>query len=459
MTFNLLDLVSDSKLATKKENKKKLHKLLDKYGSVEEIEQSGDLRDNFELDFARIDGALDEVLEERRMGYRAPQSSSDDEIKTNVKKSNSLLPDDEDFSLEGLKLSDEQRRAIDRLDMTNQLAVIRALREQQGVKKPKPKKENSEKSELDVLREKVDKTNLEIKVADNEHERTKSDAEIERAEESNNEKEDNNDKKMKKALADLNVRRNGGVSFHDIYHAKYENGKLIQNATERAEGGYVNSKYDKGGQTNMGIIQDTLEAYKYTYKSSYKSNISMPNNVKDLTKNQAMVILNEMFFRPYNINHIPDEKLARITFDSCVLAGPKMNKVYTEEILRITEKKLYEVINGKNRYYKAMKQINTVIPSDIAKITSNLSEKQKTEIADNLLKARMRHHFNFIIKEHNQINNLEGWYERARSLFSDGKVFDELFLEKRNDLLTKYEDYLDKIPYQRHQKRKKGLLK
>ena len=37
--------------------------------------------------------------------------------------------------------------------------------------------------------------------------------------------------------------------------------------------------------------------------------------------------------------------------------------------------------------------------------------------------------------------------------------FDELFLEKRNDLLTKYEDYLDKIPYQRHQKRKKGLLK
>ena len=37
--------------------------------TVEEIERSGDLRDGFELDFARIDGALDEVLEERRMGY------------------------------------------------------------------------------------------------------------------------------------------------------------------------------------------------------------------------------------------------------------------------------------------------------------------------------------------------------------------------------------------------------
>ena len=179
-----MDLVGESKIATKRENKKKLHKLLDKYGSVEEIERSGDLRDNFELDFARIDGALDEVLEERRMGYRAPQSSSDDEIKTNVKKSNSLLPDDEDFSLEGLKLSDEQRRAIDRLDMTNQLAVIRALREQQGVKKPKPKKENSEasKSELDVLGEKVDKANREIKIAENEHSRTKSDVRVEKEE-------------------------------------------------------------------------------------------------------------------------------------------------------------------------------------------------------------------------------------------------------------------------------------
>ena len=179
MTYNLMDLVGDSERALKRANKRKLHKLLDKYGSVEEIERSGDLRDNFELDFAKIDGVLDEVLEERRMGYRAPQYSSDDEIKTNVKKSNSLLPDDEDFSLEGLKLSDEQRRAIDRLDMTNQLAVIRALREQQGVKKPKPKKENSEKSELDVLREKVDKANREIKVADNEHSGTKSDANVE----------------------------------------------------------------------------------------------------------------------------------------------------------------------------------------------------------------------------------------------------------------------------------------
>ena len=179
MTYSLMDLVGDSKMATKRENKKKLHVLLDKYGSVEEIERSGDLKDGYELDFARIDGALDEVLEERRMGDREPLSSDGDTLKSKVKQSNALLPDDEDFSLEGLTLSDRQRKAIDKLDMNTQLTVIRALREQQGVEKPKAKKENSEKSELDVLREKVDKANREIKVADNEHSGTKSDANVE----------------------------------------------------------------------------------------------------------------------------------------------------------------------------------------------------------------------------------------------------------------------------------------
>ena len=170
-SLSIMDLVSDSKLATKKENKKKLHKLLDKYGSVEEIERNGDLRDGFELDFARIDGALEEVLEERQLGYREPNSYNNDRLKSNTKQSNSLLPDDEDFSLEGLTLSDRQRKTIDKLDMNTQLTVIRALREQQGVEKPKSKKENSEasRSELDVLQEKVAKANREIKVTNNEY--------------------------------------------------------------------------------------------------------------------------------------------------------------------------------------------------------------------------------------------------------------------------------------------------
>ena len=53
------------------------------------------------------------------------------------------------------------------IDMNTQLRVIRALREQQGVEKPKAKKEEREKSqnEQDILNEKVEKANRKIKVA------------------------------------------------------------------------------------------------------------------------------------------------------------------------------------------------------------------------------------------------------------------------------------------------------
>ena len=178
MNYDLLDLIGDSKREIKKENKRKLHVLLDKYGSVEEIERSGELKDGFELDFARVDGALEEVLEERRRGYREPKSYSNEVLRSNIKSPNSFLPDDEDFSLEGLILNDKQRKVIDKLDMNTQLTVIKALREQQGVEKPKPKKMEQEKSkrESDVLNEKDAKANREIKIADNEYAGIKSDA-------------------------------------------------------------------------------------------------------------------------------------------------------------------------------------------------------------------------------------------------------------------------------------------
>ena len=152
------------------------------YRSVEEIERIGDLKNGFELDFARIDGALEEVLEERQLGYREPKSYNNDRLKSNTKQSNSLLPDDEYFSLEGLTLSDRQRKAIDKLDMANQLSIIKKLREEQGVERPKAKPETPQTSpsELDILREKVDKANREIKVANNEHSETKTDASVDR---------------------------------------------------------------------------------------------------------------------------------------------------------------------------------------------------------------------------------------------------------------------------------------
>ena len=443
--------LNDNEIMLKKnEKKKKLNELLDKYGSVEEIEKKAIGADGYEYMFANTNNLIDEVLQERRLG----ESLLSPVRKDTPQKRNKLLPDDEDFSLDGLTLSERQKKAIKNLDMANQLTVIKALREQQNIEPPhqtakrgieKMTAENKRNNDLRIHK-------AEKQYASNEYAGIKNDAEVD-----NN--RNVNDEKMKKAITDLSKKRNGGLSFHDIYHAVYKNGHLIQNATENAEGGYINDSNDYGGSTNMGITQKTLNEYKNKFKASYKSNIVLPESVKDLTKNQAMVILNEMFFRPYNINFIPDKKISRIAFDSCMLAGPKMNKAFTDKILKITGLSLSDITKDKKTYENVIKNINTVIPSDVTLLTNTLTEKQKTELADYLLKVRMEHHFNFIEKEHTQINFLEGWYERAKSLYSDKHKFDELYLEKRNDFLTKYEDYLNKIAYKRHQRRKEEMKK
>ena len=338
MTFNLLNLVDESKMATKRENKKKLHALLDKYGSVEEIERNGDLRDGFELDFARIDGALDEVLEERRMGYREPQSSSDDEIKTNVKKSNSLLPDDEDFSLEGLTLSDRQRKAFNKLDMNTQLTVIRALREQQGVEKPKPKRENSEasKSELDVLREKVDKANREIKIADNEHSGTKSDAEVEKDEE-------------EKEIFERVLKR-----------------------TLKEEGGYENRKNMIDTPTNMGIQQKTLDTFKSDYPSISQN---YPDNVKNLTYNQAKRIAKLVYFDKYRIKEIKHKPIQELMFDSFFNHSPSAPAIWVQRAI--------------NKHTNMTVTIDGVMGSETITALNKLSKEEVVKVNNAIVDMRL----------------------------------------------------------------------
>lgn len=136
----------------KREKKNKLHELLDKYGSVEGIEKNAAGADGYEYMFANTGNLIDEVLAERRSGR--PLSSAVHE--SMPQRRNTLLPDDDDFSLEGLELSDRQRKAIKNLDMANQLTIIKALREQQSIENPRYKTErdssNTKNFENEVYR-------------------------------------------------------------------------------------------------------------------------------------------------------------------------------------------------------------------------------------------------------------------------------------------------------------------
>lgn len=172
----MLDYFSNDKetVLKKNEKKKKLHELLDKYGSVEEIEKNAIGVDGYEYMFANTDNLINEVLEERRSG----QSSLSVVQKDTPQKRNTLLPNDDDFSLEGLNLSERQRKAIKNLDMANQLTMIKALQEQQNVEKLHQKTKSNDLRTDSTPNQYADESHKK-QYASNEYAGVKSDAEVE----------------------------------------------------------------------------------------------------------------------------------------------------------------------------------------------------------------------------------------------------------------------------------------
>lgn len=83
--------------------------------------------------------------------------------------------------------------------------------------------------------------------------------------------------------------------------------------TLRWEGGYVNNPADKGGPTNRGITQGTLAA-------AYASGIVKHNNIKALTKSEAMSIYRARYWAPYYWGRY-GEPVDMIMFDMTVNHG------------------------------------------------------------------------------------------------------------------------------------------
>ena len=178
--------------------------------------------------------------------------------------------------------------------MNTHLSVIRALREQQGVEKPKSKMETQEKSEQDILREKVDKANREIKVADNEYSGTKSDVRVEKDEE-------------EKEIFERVLKR-----------------------TLKEEGGYEDRKNMIDTPTNMGIQQKTLDTFKSDYPSISQN---YPDNVKNLTYNQAKRIAKLVYFDKYRIKEIKHKPIQELMFDSFFNHSPSAPAIWVQRAI------------------------------------------------------------------------------------------------------------------------------
>lgn len=113
----------------------------------------------------------------------------------------------------------------------------------------------------------------------------------------------------------------------------------------KVEGGYVNDPRDKGGATNHGI------AYNFNASILREYGIHSANDMRQLTKDQALDIYYRKYWLASKAPQIKDDALALVYFDHAVNAGIGSANTLLN---RIDPKHWYYEGNGKNaRYFMA----------------------------------------------------------------------------------------------------------
>ena len=74
------------------------------------------------------------------------------------------------------------------------------------------------------------------------------------------------------------------------------------------EGGYVNNKNDRGGETNWGITKPFMEDFKYALPGG------KAKPIKDLTVEDAKLLYKALWDR-YNLGYVRDKNVAYVIFD------------------------------------------------------------------------------------------------------------------------------------------------
>lgn len=236
----------------------------------------------------------------------ALDSLEQDEFKRKKKRKNPFDIDSE-LNIDDLDISEKQRNALKKLDMANQLTIIRALREGQELKN----------SNYGTQYAKNDRSSVEDE--DNQHS-TKSDH---------------------YSLA-VHSKDNTHEIFNRVFHK-----------TLGEEGGYEDRRNKIDAPTNMGIRQDTLDRFK---KAHPKESSNLPIKVRDLSLEQAKLIAKTDFFDKYRINELKHKALQETMFDAFFNHSPIAPALWAQKSinqhtsLHVTEDGVFgsETINALN---------------------------------------------------------------------------------------------------------------
>lgn len=121
--------------------------------------------------------------------------------------------------------------------------------------------------------------------------------------------------------------------------------QMIDDLIER-EGGFVNLAADRGGPTNMGITQATLDAWNRAHPERHKFTPDeipedwkwgpngFPLHVRDLSQYDAERIYRQTYYLDPKIDHLP-EPWQPLVFDWAVHSGPATAIKGLQKLLRV----------------------------------------------------------------------------------------------------------------------------
>ena len=153
------------------------------------------------------------------------------------------------------------------------------------------------------------------------------------------------------------------------------------------EGGYVNNRNDRGGETKFGITKTFLEEYKYALPGGK----TIP--IKDLTVDDAKMLYKAMWDR-YNLGYIRDRNLAYVVFDYMI-----------NSYARSAAKRIQNILNTRGASLKVdEKSLNAIHDSD------------SRWLIDEILKNRHHHYREQVKGSPTQLEFYTGWMNRLNKI-------------------------------------------
>ncbi len=149
-----------------------------------------------------------------------------------------------------------------------------------------------------------------------------------------------------------------------------------------AEGGFVDHSADKGGPTNFGVTLATLLVFR-------KKQVTA-QDVKELTRAEATLIYQSLYWKPMGLSAIVDSRLAIILFDQGVNRGPQAAVCMLQEVLKV--------------------EVDGVLGPETAQAV-NLADQG--QLAVDLIKSSQAFYVALAVRKPTQLVFLKGWLART----------------------------------------------